>query len=103
MAGLREAAERNWAGDGFSCWITPLEETRRFTESLLPILAPRSSDVVVELWAPDPKCMKEVKQVASAQKTVTDVQAPTNQNEYVTLGNKAKEVGMTPWLLRPSS
>ena len=29
--------------------------TRRFTESFLPILAPRASDVVVELWAPDPK------------------------------------------------
>lgn len=76
--------------------------TKRFTDTLLPILAPRSSDVVVELWAPDPKCMKEVKQVASAQKPVTDVQASTNQNEYVTLGTKAKEGGMTPWLLRPT-
>jgi hypothetical protein len=76
--------------------------TKRFTDSLLPIAAPRSSDVVVELWAPDPKCMKEVKQVASAQKPVTDVQASTNQNEYVTLGTKAKESGMTPWLLRPT-
>lgn len=76
--------------------------TKRFTESLLPIAAPRSSDVVVELWAPDPKCMKEVKQVASAQKPVTDVQASTNQNEYVTLATKAKESGMTPWLLRPT-
>src|SRR5262249_33775373 len=53
-------------------------------------------------WAPDSKCMKEVKQVASAQKPVTDVQASTNQNEYVTLGTKAKELGMTPWLLRPT-
>jgi hypothetical protein len=76
--------------------------TKRFTEALLPILAPRASDVVVELWAPDPKCMKEVKQVASAQKPVTDLQASTNQNEYVTLGTKAKESGMTPWLLRPT-
>jgi hypothetical protein len=76
--------------------------TKRFTESLLPIVAPRASDVVVELWAPDPKCMKEVKQVASAQKPVTDVQAATNQNEYVTLGTKAKAAGMTPWLLRPT-
>jgi hypothetical protein len=76
--------------------------TKRFTEAFLPILAPRATDVVVELWAPDPKCMKEVKQVASAQKSVTSVQAETNQNEYVTLGTKAKEVGMTPWLLRPT-
>lgn len=76
--------------------------TRRFTESFLPILAPRSTDVVVELWAPDPKCTKEVKQVASAQKPVTEAQAETNQNEYVTLGTKAKAAGMTPWLLRPT-
>jgi hypothetical protein len=76
--------------------------TKRFTDAFLPILAPRASDVVVELWAPDPKCMKEVKQVASAQKPVTDVQASTNQNEYVTLGTKAKAAGMTPWLLRPT-
>ncbi len=76
--------------------------TKRFTEAFLPILAPTSSDVVVELWAPDPKCAKEVKQVASAQKPVTSVQAETNQNEYVTLGTKAKASGMTPWLLRPT-
>jgi hypothetical protein len=76
--------------------------TKRFTESLLPLVAPRASDIVVELWAPDPKCIKEVKQVASAQKPVTDVQASTNQNEYVTLGTKAKASGMTPWLLRPT-
>lgn len=76
--------------------------TKRFTESLLPLAAPNASDVVVELWAPDPKCMKEVKQVASAQKPVTETQAATNQNEYVTLGTKAKEQGMTPWLLRPT-
>lgn len=76
--------------------------TKRFTETLLPIVAPRASDVVVELWAPDPKCMREVKQVASAQKPVTDVQASTNQNEYVVLGTKAKEAGLTPWLLRPT-
>ncbi len=76
--------------------------TKRFTETFLPIVAPRATDVVVELWAPDPKCMKEVKQVASAQKPVTDVQASTNQNEYVTLGTKAKAAGLTPWLLRPT-
>ena len=76
--------------------------TKRFTESFLPILAPTASDVVVELWAPDPKCMKEVKAVASAQKPVTSAQAETNQNEYQTLGVKAKGAGMTPWLLRPT-
>jgi len=47
-------------------------------------------------------CSKEVKQVASAQKPVVTAQAETNQNEYLTLGNKAKAAGMTPWLLRPT-
>ena len=76
--------------------------TRRFTENFLPLVAPTSSDVVVELWAPDPKCMKEVKAVASAQKPIVEAQAETNQNEYQTLGMKAKAAGMTPWLLQPS-
>ncbi|HEY8072991.1 MAG TPA: hypothetical protein VIF62_02750 [Labilithrix sp.] len=76
--------------------------TKRFTDSFLPLLAGRASDVVVELWAPDPKCQREVKQVASAQKPVTSAQAATNPNEYVTLGTHAKELGITPWLLRPT-
>jgi hypothetical protein len=76
--------------------------TKRFTEMFLPIVAPSASDVVVELWAPDPKCMPAVKAVASAQKPVVTAQAETNQNEYQTLGVKAKAAGMTPWLLRPT-
>lgn len=76
--------------------------TERFTNQLLPIVAPAASDIVVELWAPDPKCMKEVKAVASAQRPVVEAQAETNQNEYVVLGTKAKAAGTTPWLLRPT-
>ncbi len=76
--------------------------TKRFTEQLLPLIAERSGDIVVELWAPDPKCRKEVKAVASAQKPVTETQAATNTNEYETLGIEAKARGLTPWLLRPT-
>lgn len=76
--------------------------TERFTTALLPLVAPNASDVVVELWAPDAKCMKAVRAVASAQRPVVEAQAETNQNEYVVLGTKAKEAGMTPWLLRPT-
>lgn len=76
--------------------------TKRFTDKLLPIVSPRASDLVVELWAPDPRCQKEVKAVASAQKPVTSAQAAPTQNEYVTLGTRAKERGVTPWLLRPT-
>jgi hypothetical protein len=76
--------------------------TKRFTDQILPTIASRSGDVVVELWQGDPKCQKEVKAVASAQKPVTETQATTNKNEYETLGVKAKELGVMPWLLRPS-
>ncbi len=76
--------------------------TKRFTEQLLPVLAPRASDLVVELWAPDARCDREVKQVQTAQKAVTTAQAASNPNEYVALGTRAKERGVTPWLLRPT-
>lgn len=76
--------------------------TERFTTALLPLVAPKASDVVVELWAPDARCTKAVKAVASAQRPVIEAQAETNQNEYVVLGTRAKEAGMTPWLLRPT-
>lgn len=76
--------------------------TKRFTDTLLPIVASRASDIVVELWAPDPRCREEVKAVASAQKPVTTAQAATNVNEYETLGVRAKSLGTTPWLLKPT-
>jgi hypothetical protein len=76
--------------------------TKRFTESFLPLLAPKASDIVVELWAPDPKCMKAVKQVASAQRPVTSAQAAPTQDEYTTMGLKARDAGIMPWLLRPT-
>jgi len=76
--------------------------TARFTNQLLPLVAPAASDIVVELWAPDPRCTKEAKAVASAQRPIIEAQAETNQNEYVVLGTEAKAAGMTPWLLRPT-
>jgi hypothetical protein len=76
--------------------------TRRFTESFLPVLENRASDVLVEAWAGDPKCQREVKAVASAQKPVQQAQAQTNPNEYLALGNRAKALGMVPDLLRPT-
>ncbi len=69
---------------------------------MLPLLEGRASDLLVEAWAADPACQGMVKQVASAQKPVTQAQAQTNTNEYVTLGVRAKALGMTPHLLRPT-
>jgi hypothetical protein len=76
--------------------------TKRFTERLLPAISSRSGDLVVELWHPDPKCMKEVKATAQAQKPVTETQATTNVNEYDALAIQSKSLGVTPWPLRPT-
>src|SRR5207244_3639030 len=60
--------------------------TKRFTEKLLPMIAPKTSDLVVELWVGNPACQKKVKEVAQRQKPVTENQAPTDQNEFVAHG-----------------
>ena len=76
--------------------------TKRFTDSMVSLLENRASDLLVEAWAGDPKCQKEVKAVASAQRPVQQAQAQQNPNEYVTLGTRAKALGVQPHLLRPS-
>ncbi|AKV01023.1 hypothetical protein AKJ09_07686 [Labilithrix luteola] len=76
--------------------------TKRFTDAMLPALEGRASDLLVEAWAGDPRCQKEVKQVASAQAPVRQAQAESNPNEYVALGTRAKAIGIQPHLLRPS-
>lgn len=76
--------------------------TKRFTDTMLPLLADRASDLLVEAWAPNAKCNREVKAVAGAQKPIQDAQAKTNPNEYLNLGYRAKALGIVPDLLRPS-
>ncbi|MCA9647576.1 MAG: hypothetical protein H6718_31600 [Polyangiaceae bacterium] len=75
----------------------------RFKDQLLPTLKGKASDLLLELWFPDPKCRKEtVAQVKKQQEVVTKKQAATNKNEYVELGNAAKALGITPRSLHPS-
>jgi hypothetical protein len=76
--------------------------TKRFTEDFLPLLRGHASDLVVEVWAPDPKCRKEVQEVAEKQKPVTQSQAKTAKNEFVELAEQAKKLGIVPWPLRPT-
>jgi len=76
--------------------------TKRFTETLLPLLQPRATDLVVELLLPAAGCKKTVAQVAEKQKEVTKQQAGSNQNEFVTLGHRSKALGITPHVLRPT-
>jgi hypothetical protein len=76
--------------------------TSRFTKQLLPKLAGLSTDIVLELWIADGKCGKKEQQAAAAQKPVTESQASSNQNEFVTLGHAAKALGIQPHVLRPT-
>ncbi|HEX6765935.1 MAG TPA: hypothetical protein VF103_10670 [Polyangiaceae bacterium] len=76
--------------------------TRRFAEELLPALAGRASDLVIELLTTNGSCGKAVeKDVADRQKPVTEPQAATNQNQYLTLGTLAKGLGIAPHALAP--
>lgn len=76
--------------------------TARFTQQLLPVLAPRTSDLVIELMEPDRRCLKTTEEVKQKQKPVTEEQATSNQNEFVTLGHRAKAAGIQPHILYPS-
>jgi hypothetical protein len=81
---------------------TIVSATKRFTDSMVPLLEGRASDLLVEAWAGDPRCQKQVAQVATAQKPVQQAQAQTNPNEYIALGTRAKGLGVQPHLLRPT-
>jgi hypothetical protein len=79
-----------------------LSSTKRFTDTFIPLLAGHATDLVLELWIANGKCGTAEKAVAAAQKPVTETQAPTNQNEFITLGDVAKKSGIRPHALIPS-
>ncbi|HLK39957.1 MAG TPA: hypothetical protein VKU41_24545 [Polyangiaceae bacterium] len=74
----------------------------RFTDELLPVVAGRASDLLVELMMPPAKCLDAAAQVKAQQSVVTSRQAETNQNEYVAMGERARKLGIVPDMLRPS-
>jgi hypothetical protein len=76
--------------------------TRRFTRDLLPLLAGRASDIVIELLLPNPACAPAAKEAKEKQKVVTEHQAKTDQNDYVALGTAAKALGIRPHALEPT-
>lgn len=75
--------------------------TKRFTDALLPATRGKASDIVIELWVGNPACVKKVEKVQKQQKDVTATQAPTNQNEFMVLGDVAKKLGVMPHALVP--
>jgi hypothetical protein len=76
--------------------------TSRFTEKLLPLFASRTSDLVLELWVASGECGERETEVAERQQPVTETQAQSNQNEFLTLGRQASALGIRPHILRPS-
>jgi hypothetical protein len=76
--------------------------TQRFMRELLPLLAGRASDIVIELMLPNRRCAAETKQAASEQKVVTQHQAKSDQSDYVELGARAKALGVRPHALEPT-
>lgn len=75
---------------------------RRFTEELLPVLDSRASHLLVELLNPNPSCQTTNQQVQEAHKPVTEPQSRQNQNDYVLLGQRAKALGIEPYVLSPT-
>jgi hypothetical protein len=76
--------------------------TKRFMDALLPRLAPRATDLVIELWLANGSCGKVEQKVRKQQSAVTAPQAATNQNEFLELGHRAKALGIMPHALVPS-
>jgi len=75
---------------------------KRFAEHFLPALKGRASDLVVELMLPPKGCKPAEQKVRTQQREVTKHQAASNQNEYVTMGDVARKLGVVPDALRPS-
>jgi len=74
--------------------------TRRFAEQLLPLVSGKSKHIVIELLVANCK-QKTVERTAQVQAPVTEHQAKSNQNEFVTLGKYAQRLGIEPQALTP--
>jgi hypothetical protein len=74
----------------------------RFTRELLPSLAGRASDLLVELMMPPQGCEEATHGARDAQAPVTSRQAPTDQSEYLAMGDAARDSGIVPDMLRPT-
>lgn len=77
--------------------------TERFGAEYLPLLRDRgASTLVVELINPPTGCEQEKAAVVAVQKPVVERQDAGNQERFVQLGHRARELRMTPLLLEPT-
>lgn len=75
---------------------------RRFTDQLLPVLAPQTSDLIVETFVPERRCSKtEEAVVRNVVRNVekTTQRPATTESELVTLLKSAKAAGVGPHIL----
>jgi hypothetical protein len=75
---------------------------KRFADALLPALAGRASDLLLELMMPPSGCLEAAAEVRQDQRVVTSRESEHNQNDYVAMGEKARALGIVPDMLRPS-
>jgi hypothetical protein len=70
----------------------------RFTDEILPAIAPRASHLIVETWISTGRCGETEKKVTADVGRTTERPAET-ENEIVRLLRRAKELGVTPHVL----
>ena len=73
---------------------------RRFTRTLLPLVAPHARALVVELPVSDGRCGGSEHRLDEVREEVSREQSETNPNEYVELARVARDLGVTPYPLR---
>jgi hypothetical protein len=77
--------------------------TARFADAMLPSLKDKASAMILELWVADGSCgQAKEKSVEKKQKEIVKDQSKNDQNEFVTLGEKSKGLGIVPFILRPT-
>ncbi len=75
---------------------------KRFTGELLPLLAGRASDLLLELMMPPSGCLDAAAEVRRLEEPVTSRHAETAQDDYVAMGERARALGIVPDMLRPT-
>jgi hypothetical protein len=73
----------------------------RFTDEILPVLAPRAAHLVVETWVTTGACGETEQRVTEDVARTTERPAET-ENEIVTLLKRAKALGVAPHVLAVS-